>query len=122
MAQPINCDICPEAVPAAFLMTRLDDGNTLGICLGCAPGFFTMLRDSLTEISPGDDGAQDAPQEAPDEESAPDDGSSGRAERWPHTEHVIPPGMRRKKGERATVEEVQGAELPPDVDMRGVEE
>ena len=55
MAQAIQCDVC-EQVRADMLLSNLNDGQTVGLCVGCAPTFLSGLAASIAaSLPPADD-------------------------------------------------------------------
>ena len=115
MAQQIVCDFCNTNSPGAFLITDLATGNTLSPCLSCAPMFLKLILDSMTGGDSATQAAADGQDatEGSDLEGEPED--QEKPARWPHTDHVIPPGQRKRKRERETVAEFQATDQPEDV-------
>lgn len=100
MAQPIICDCCDENNQARFLVTDLATAAAMSVCNGCAPAFLDMLQAQFRP-SPDDSIAPDSDATDSKGERHPvRAGRRSRKDKFPYTEHVIPPGMRdRGEGE-----------------------
>jgi hypothetical protein len=103
-AQPIGCDICNAEI-AQLLVSRLDNGDTLGVGAGCMYTWAQGLADAVKPPEPA--GRTSAP--AP--ESAGNDGEAGaskppRRRRGPARLEVVPTGTDDQP-------EIVGADAPP---------
>ena len=109
MATPITCDLCAEGILADLLMTQMQTGNTLGICVRCSPQYLTLLRNSICDTLYGDHpneatmqdflAAQDVPIEPEPEEPSP----------WPHTARTVNRPGRKRRVARELADEAEAA-------------
>jgi hypothetical protein len=88
MANPIPCGN-DHGEAASILLTNMENGDTRGLCLGCAPADLRAIADAIEGVTAEAAGASEPEAEAPTQPTATEGEPAGRTE--PETEPEATP-------------------------------